>query len=107
MAEAKAVTTATFQKDVLDVPGVSVVDFWAPWCGYCVRMMPIFEELEGGMSDKVNFAKVNTDEEIDLAKQYEIDVLPTFLVLKDGQVVDRKIGYMPLAELKAVIEAHL
>lgn len=86
--------------------GVTVLDFWAPWCGYCVRMMPIFEELANELADKATFAKINTDEETDLARRYQIEVLPTFLVIKDGQVVDRKVGYLPKSELQETIEAH-
>ena len=85
-----------------------VVDFWAPWCGYCVRMMPIFEKIaDSELADKVTFVKVNTDEEIELAKRYQIEVLPTFLFIKNGEVVDRKIGYVPEGDLKAAIEAQL
>ena len=70
-------------------------------------MMPVFEEIAGQLAGKVNFAKVNSDEETELARQLSIEVLPTFVIMKDGQVVDRKIGFLPKGDLLAAIEAHL
>lgn len=105
MADLKELKTAEYADFIKE--GVAVVDFWAPWCGYCVRMMPIFEEIAGELADKVNFAKVNADEETDLARELSIEVLPTFVILKDGQIVDRKIGFVPKSELLAAIEAHV
>ena len=103
----KEVKTAEFDA-VIPAEGVAIVDFWAPWCGYCVRMMPIFEKIaDSELADNVTFVKVNTDEEIELAKRYQIEVLPTFLFIKNGEVVDRKIGYVPEGDLKAAIEAQL
>lgn len=103
----KELKEADFQAAVEENSKVTVVDFWAPWCGYCVRMMPIFEALDAKMSDKVDFAKVNTDEEPGLAQKYNVEVLPTFLIVKDGQVVDRKIGFIPEEELQTAIEKAL
>lgn len=99
--------TAEFE-NLVNVEGkVSIIDFWAPWCGYCVRMMPVFEKLAEDLQDKVQFVKVNTDEEPALAQKFNIEVLPTFVIVKDGQVLDRKIGYVPEAELRQAIEAHI
>lgn len=106
MSELKELKTAEYQ-DLVNQGGVTVIDFWAPWCGYCVRMMPVFEEIAGQLAGKVNFAKVNSDEETELARQLSIEVLPTFVIMKDGQVVDRKIGFLPKGDLLAAIEAHL
>lgn len=107
MANVKAVTAADFQKNVIEVAGVSIVDFWAPWCSHCQHMMPIFESLSDELSGKANFAKVNTDDEMELARQYAIEVLPTFLVIKNGQVVDRKIGDLTPEDLKAMLVNQL
>lgn len=86
---------------------LTIVDFWAPWCGYCVRMMPLFEELAAEYDGKVKFIKVNTDEEPQLAMQYKIEVLPTFAFMKNGEIVDRKIGFVPKEDMKKAIEAAL
>ncbi len=106
MSELKELKTAEYQ-DLLNQSGVTLIDFWAPWCGYCVRMMPVVEELASEMEGKANFVKVNADEETDLARALQIEVLPTFVIIKDGEVVDRKIGYIPKSDLQGAIEVKL
>lgn len=99
--------TAEFEAKVMNNNKVTVVDFWAPWCGYCVRMAPIFDEIVAELGDRIDAYKVNTDEEIALARQCAIEVLPTFAIFKNGEIVDRPIGGMTKEELKSKIEAHL
>ena len=105
MSELKELKTAEYQ-DLLNQGGVSVVGFWAPWVGYCVRMMPIVEEIASELEGKANFVKVNADEEPELARALQVEVLPTFVILKDGEVVDRKIGFLPKGDLQGAIEAQ-
>ena len=107
MAEVKIVKEADFDAAVIENDRVTVVDFWAPWCGYCVRMMPVFEELAGILGDRADFVKVNTDEEPGLAQRFQVEILPTFAVVKNGEIVSRKIGYIPLSELKETVEQAL
>ena len=99
MSELKELKTAEYQ-DLLNQGGVTVIDFWAPWCGYCVRMMPVIEEIAGELE-----GKANTDEEPSLARDLQVEVLPTFVILKDGEVVDRKIGFLPKGDLQGAIES--
>ncbi|MBK7921138.1 MAG: thioredoxin family protein [Veillonella sp.] len=106
MSELKELKTAEYQ-DLLNQEGVTLIDFWAPWCGYCVRMMPIVEEIAGEMEGKANFVKVNADEETDLARALQVEVLPTFVVVKNGEVVDRKIGYLPKGDLQGAVEGTI
>ena len=72
--------------------GVSMVDFWAPWCGPCRMIAPVIEELAADFQGKSNICKVNTDEEQDLAVKYGIRSIPTILFMKNGEVVDQMVG---------------
>ena len=72
--------------------GVSMVDFWAPWCGPCRMIAPVIEELAADFEGKANICKVNTDEEQDLAVKYGIRSIPTILFMKNGEVVDQMVG---------------
>ena len=83
-------TPANFEEVTKE--GVSMVDFWAPWCGPCRMIAPVIEELATDFEGKANICKVNTDEEQDLAVKYGIRSIPTILFMKNGEVVDQLIG---------------
>jgi len=72
--------------------GVTMVDFWAPWCGPCRMIAPVVEELAEDFEGKATIAKVNTDEEQDIAVKYGIRSIPSILFFKDGEVVDQMVG---------------
>ncbi len=82
-----------FQKEVLESKGMTLVDFYADWCGPCKMVAPVIDELSGERKD-VKFVKVNVDEHSDLASQYSVFSIPTFVIFKDGKAVNQFSGAM-------------
>lgn len=95
----KSIKEADFENEVIKCSNLVVVDFWAPWCGPCKMLSPIIEEVATQLQDKVNFVKINTDENPRLATQYQIRSIPTLLFFKDGKEIDRSIGVISKQEL--------
>lgn len=85
--------------------GVVLVDCWAPWCGPCRRMGPIIEELAGDLAGKVAVAKLNTDENQDIARKYDIQAIPTLLFFKDGVQKEPLVGLRPKEDIIAYINS--
>ena len=99
----KTFTDSSYDQDTAQ--GVGLVDFWAEWCGPCRMVAPIVEELAGELP-QVTFAKLNVDENQQVAQKLGITSIPTLLLYKDGQVVDRVVGLQPKPKLKSFIEKH-
>jgi thioredoxin 1 len=106
-AEPIHVTDETFEEMVLHSPLPVLVDFWAPWCGPCRMVAPIVEELAKAYDSRVLIAKIDTDENVRVATELGITGIPTLILFKDGQEVDRVIGFAPRNALESKLKAVL
>jgi len=101
------ITIENFKKEVLNSNVPVLVDFYATWCGPCKMVSPIIEQIEKEMDGKVKVCKIDVDEARDLAIKYEIMSIPTFLVFKNGNVVEKAVGMRDREELMKLLEKVL
>ena len=101
------VTKDTFEKEILKNKLPALVDFWAPWCGPCRIVGPVLERLSGEYAHKLKFAKLNVDDNQEIAAQYDVRGIPCMIIFSSGKELDRIIGAFPEANLRQKIDLIL
>lgn len=101
------VTEATFEDLVIKADKPTIVDFWAVWCGPCKMIAPVLEQIAAEHADQLQVAKLDVDHNGQLAMQYGVMSIPTLLLFKGGEAVERLVGYMPKDRLMERLRAHL
>ena len=101
------VTSENFENEVIksDIP--VLCDFWATWCGPCMMLSPVIEEFAKKYEGKIKVAKINVDEQLNLAKDYGIMSIPTLILFKNGEIISKTLGYMQLSEVETFAQAVL
>lgn len=107
MSNAIDITDENFESEVINSDCLTVVDFWAPWCGPCRKMGPILDEISEEFKDKIKVVKINTDENLKSATEYQISSLPSVFIFKNGDVKETMIGLMPKSAVVSNIQKYL
>lgn len=107
MSMVQEINDNNFESKVINSENISIVDFWAPWCGPCRKMSAVIDEVATEFQGKINVFKINTDDNLKSAKEYSISGLPSILIFKDGKPIERLVGLMPKDTLANNIKKHL
>ena len=107
MENVTSINDSNFESEVVNSSIPVVVDFWATWCGPCRKLSPVVDEIAQAYEGKVKFVKVNVEESIETAKKYSISGLPSLLIFKNGEAVERMTGLMPKSTIISNVEKHI
>lgn len=103
---ARSINESNF-KEVINSDKPVVVDFWAPWCGPCKMLGPVMEEIASELEGKAIVAKLNVDENERIAMEYNVSSIPTVITFRNGEVIDKFVGFMPKAAIMSKLEKHI
>ena len=101
------ITNQNFETEVLSANEPVLVDFWATWCGPCRMLSPVVDKLADEFEGKIKVGKINVDEQAELAARFGIMTIPTLLVFKNGEIVEKSVGVKPQAALAAMLNKHI
>lgn len=104
---ARALTTEEFKQLVLEEKQLTIVDYWAPWCVYCRRIEPAYEKIGSEYEGKILVTKVNIDDEPSLAEKYQVEIIPTLMIFKEGEPVGHIVAPDSKAKIEEFIQEHL
>ena len=107
MAEVIEITDENFEQEVCNEEKVTLVDFWATWCGPCRKLSPMIDDLAKEYDGKVKFVKIKADENLQTAQKYSISGVPCLLVFKNGEPVERMVNIVPKSTIIANLDKHL
>lgn len=101
------ITMENFEAEVLKSEVPVLLDFWAPWCGPCMMLSPVLAEIAKENAGRLKVGKVNVDDELELAMQFGVTSIPLLVVMKDGRLVNKAVGFMPKASIEALLITSL
>ena len=107
MSNAIDIDDSTFEKEVLNSDQLTVVDFWAPWCGPCRKLGSVLDEIADEFQDKIKVVKINTDENLKIATEYQISSLPSVYIFKNGEAKETMVGLMPKSAIVSNIQKYI
>ncbi len=99
-----SLTDSNFDQEVNQYKGYVMVDFWASWCGPCKQLIPLIDQLDSELGDKIKIRKMNIDDNKEVPAKLAIRAIPSLVLFKDGEVIDTKLGVMPYSVLKNWVE---
>ena len=107
MSNVLEITDENFEQEVINSDKVTLVDFWATWCGPCRKLAPLIDEVAEEFEEKAKFVKIKADENLQTAQKYSISGVPTLLIFKNGEPVERIVNMVPKSIIVSNLNKHL